>query len=251
MDSVQWPTEMPDRSGRFLGYSTVPARGIVVSREDLEQWSAYDAMVRTRSRRSGEPVFIGGAPAKARWNTEFQREKRAWQVGPGPSVVGGAGFFGVDHRLSYAQVLHFPTDPAVVLRMIRAAAAPAGAAPITVVASLLSGTPLLRSARAAMIRAAEELPGIRYLGPSRDPLGRSGVAIGWIGTEPRQHSGSLAHPHQDDLQPCNRRGARRANEHAHQHAHLPTQYGHPAELAAFVSSRVVSVSSMPVPGRSH
>ena len=34
------------------------------------------------------------------------------------------------------------------------------------------------------IRAAEELSGVRYLGPARDPLGRRGVALGFTSVEP-------------------------------------------------------------------
>jgi hypothetical protein len=184
VESIQWPTDTPVNGGGFIGNSAIPARGLVQYRRDLESWNGYDGMVRTRARPDGPPRFIGGAQDRAEWNAEFQAHKRAWLAGFGPVLVGGTGFDLVDRRLTYAQLLRFPTNPAAVLRIIRAAATPAGADPITVVFALLGGTPLLSSAREAVIRAAEELPGVRYLGPARDPLGRSGVAIGWSATQP-------------------------------------------------------------------
>jgi hypothetical protein len=184
VETIPWPTDTPDGSGGFLGNSTMPARGLVQYRRDLEAWDGYDGAIRTRARSAGSPRFIGSTQDRAKWNSQFQANKRAWLAGLGPPLVGGGGYDLVDRRLTYAQVLRFPTDPAVVLQMIRAAAKPAGADPITVVYALLGGTPLLSSARQAVIRAAEELPGVRYLGPATDPLGRRGIALGWTGTRP-------------------------------------------------------------------
>lgn len=53
---------------------------------------------------------------------------------------------------------------------------------LAVAADLLGDAPLLPSARAAVFRAIATLPGLRYLGPAHDPIGRPGLAVAITGS---------------------------------------------------------------------
>ena len=46
--------------------------------------------------------------------------------------------------------------------------------------SLLVGGPLPPKLSAALYRVIADLPGMRLIGPTRDPLGRPGVAVGYF-----------------------------------------------------------------------
>lgn len=68
------------------------------------------------------------------------------------------------------------------MRLVRAAERP-GSDMFDAFAGLLS-EPLRAPARAAVFRAIAKLPGVRYLGHIREPLGRPGVAVGIVQTAP-------------------------------------------------------------------
>ncbi len=75
----------------------------------------------------------------------------------------------------------FPTDPSGVLRALQADL-PKGVrmdsfVALAQLAAILAAEPLSGASRAAAFRAVEQLPGLRYVGSARDPLGRTGVAV--------------------------------------------------------------------------
>ncbi len=181
VDTIEWPGLEPAAGGGFIG-SQRPTRGLVQYREHLGQWFAYDGAIRTAFHPASAPQFIGSTIAHSAWNIDFRAHRQAWLTGLGSGpFVGGQGFFFGPRRVSYRNLLNLPTDPGLLVRAIRGAAAPAGADPITVVAGLLT-EPLPAAERAAVIRAAELLPGVRYLPSVHDPLGRPGAALATEGT---------------------------------------------------------------------
>ena len=87
----------------------------------------------------------------------------------------------------YQQLIHLPTDPAKLRRWIeRKAVNPhSTCAPVvsdcntfSFVESLLVAGPLPPKVSAALYRVIASLPGMRLIGPTHDPLGRPGVAVG-------------------------------------------------------------------------
>jgi hypothetical protein len=89
----------------------------------------------------------------------------------------------------YQQLIHLPTDPAKLRRWIERHAINPGStcAPgvsncqiFSFVESLLTGGPLPPKLSSALYRVIADLPGMRLIGATRDPLGRVGVAVGYF-----------------------------------------------------------------------
>lgn len=88
--------------------------------------------------------------------------------------------------LDYQQLIRLPTDPALLLRYIEQNAIGGGRrfSDIFSYAEALlggggnGGAPLPPKVSAAMYRVVARLPHMRLIGPTRDPLGRPGIAIG-------------------------------------------------------------------------
>jgi hypothetical protein len=83
--------------------------------------------------------------------------------------------------LDYQQLIHLPTDPSKLQRYIEQHAT--GGGPrfsdiFSYAEGYLRGAPLPPKVSAAMYRVIAHLPGMRLIGPTRDPLGRPGVAVG-------------------------------------------------------------------------
>lgn len=151
------------------------SRAIAEERFRSENWTFYDGNGRGRSSQVGRPRFFGSAAERARW-IAAGATPRVIVTNGGSVTMGANGFTVGTKNLTYQQVLHFPTDPTAVLKFL-AAAEPAGSDALDSSTSLLTQVPLLPAARAAVFRALAKIPGVRYLGPARDPLGRTGVAI--------------------------------------------------------------------------
>lgn len=84
-------------------------------------------------------------------------------------------------QLDYQQVIHLPTDPSRLERYIEQHATGGGPRFSDILSyadNLLTGMPLPPKLSAAMYRVIARLPGMRLIGPTHDPLGRPGVAIG-------------------------------------------------------------------------
>jgi hypothetical protein len=174
MDMIASPWQ-PVTPGQLPPTFVVPSsRAVVESESRSESWTFVDGDGRGRSRQVGRPRFFGSAAERALWLAKGSHSTVV--QANGSSVTMSNGFTVGTKTLSYQQVLHFPTDPSAVLRFL-AAAEPAGSDALDSITSLLVQVPLLPAARAAVFRALEKIPGVRYLGSTRDPLGRPGVAI--------------------------------------------------------------------------
>jgi hypothetical protein len=89
----------------------------------------------------------------------------------------------------YEQLVRLPTDPGKLRRWIERRAINPGSTcasgvsdcnTFSFVESLLVGGPLPPKLSAAVYRVVADLPGMRLIGPTRDPLGRPGVAVGYF-----------------------------------------------------------------------
>jgi hypothetical protein len=174
LDMIASPWEPPAR-GQLPATTILPtSSAIAESRSLSEQWTFYDGNGRGRSRQVGEPQFYGSAAERKQWLATGAQPRVI--LANGYTVMISNGFSVGTKTLSYQQVLHFPTSPTAVLKFL-ASAEPAGSDALDSITSLLTYVPLRPAARAAAFRALEQIPGVRYLGPARDPLGRVGVAI--------------------------------------------------------------------------
>jgi hypothetical protein len=174
LDMIASPWE-PVTAGQLPPTTVLPSsRAVAESWSRSENWTFYNGDGRGRSRQVGRPQFFGSATERARW-LAAGGTPRVIQANGG-SVTISNGFTVGTKTLNYQQVLHFPTDPTAVLKFL-AAAEPAESDALDSITSLLTQVPLLPAARAAVFRALARVPGVRYLGAARDPLGRVGVAV--------------------------------------------------------------------------
>jgi hypothetical protein len=174
LDMIASPWEPPAR-GQLPPSTILPtSTAIAESKSRSEQWTFYDGNGRGRSRQVGQPQFYGNAAERQQW-LATGAQPRVIEAN-GSAVTISNGFTVGTKTLSYQQVLHFPTSPSAVLKFL-ASAEPIGSDALDSITSLLTQVPLGPGARAAVFRALEQIPGVRYLGPARDPLGRAGVAI--------------------------------------------------------------------------
>jgi hypothetical protein len=165
----------PVTPGQLPPTSVVPSsHAVAESQSRSETWTFYDGNGRSRGGHVGRARFFGSAAERARWIAAGANPRA---IGAnGGSVTISNGFSVGTKNLTYQQVLRFPTDPTAVLRFL-VAAEPAGSDAIDSITNLLTQVPLLPAARAAVFRAIARIPGVRYLGSTRDPLGRAGVAV--------------------------------------------------------------------------
>jgi hypothetical protein len=83
--------------------------------------------------------------------------------------------------VDYQQLIHLPTDPGRLQSWIERNATGGGPRFSDIFGfaeSLLVGAPLPPTVGAAKYRVIARLPGMRLIGPTRDPLSRPGVAVG-------------------------------------------------------------------------
>ena len=174
IDMIASPWE-PLSRGQVPPITIVPtSTAIAESRSISENWTFYNGNARGRTRQVGRPQFYGSAAERKVWLATGAHPRVT--EGKSSAVIISNGFSVGTKTLSYQQVLHFPTDPTAVLNFL-AKADPAGSDALDSITSLLTQVPLRPAARAAVFRALEQIPGVRYLGAARDPLGRAGVAI--------------------------------------------------------------------------
>jgi hypothetical protein len=150
-------------------------------------WLAADGAGRIVQRPgvvSGGDVLLFHQPASA-----VRAEQRRQRLGPHLRVMayGQRYFWGPGP--AYPQLIRLPTNPSKLRRWIeRQAVNPhstcaANAAECNTfgfVEGLLSGGPLPPKLSAALYRIIADLPGMRLIGPTHDPLGRPGVAVGYF-----------------------------------------------------------------------
>jgi hypothetical protein len=149
-----------------------------------EEWVSADGTRRARIAAAG-PVRFPSARDRARWEA----------AGRPPFASGGLQdyrfetprkrpFHLADSDMTYADLLALPRDAESLYARIRAGAVECECGPsvdhetFTIVADTLHTTPLPDDLRAAFLRAAALIPGIRLVAHERDAAGRPGIAVG-------------------------------------------------------------------------
>jgi hypothetical protein len=94
--------------------------------------------------------------------------------------------WGAETPLDYRQLLHLPTDPRRLRRWIEREARHGGSTTrssriYSTAEALVTRSPLPPPLSAALYRVIARLPEMRVIGPTRDPLGRRGVAVAFLG----------------------------------------------------------------------
>ena len=93
--------------------------------------------------------------------------------------------WGAATPLTYQQLIHLPTDPVKLTRWIERQARLIGGSHdgriFSIAQALASEAPLPPKLSAALYRVIGRLPEMRVIGETRDPLGRPGVAVGFLG----------------------------------------------------------------------
>jgi hypothetical protein len=96
-------------------------------------------------------------------------------------------YWGAGTPVTYQQLLHVPTDPVGLRRWIERQVKPGGSAAArngrvySAVEALVSRSPLPPRLSAGLYRVIARLPEMRVIGQTRDPLGRPGVAVAFLG----------------------------------------------------------------------
>lgn len=133
---------------------------------------------------SGGDVLLFHQPRRA-----ILAEQRRQQLGSHLRVMAYSQHYYWGAGPDYQQLIHLPTDPAKLRRWIERNAINPGStcAPgvsdchiFSYVEALVVGGPLPPKLSAALYRVIATLPGMRLIGPTRDPLGRPGVAVGYF-----------------------------------------------------------------------
>lgn len=150
-------------------------------------WLAANGAARIVQRPgvvSGGDVLLFHQPRRA-----ILAEQRRQRVGSHLRVMAYGQRYYWGAGPDYAQLVRLPTDPGKLRRWIERHAINPGStcAPgisdchtFNFVESLLVGGPLPPQLSAALYRVIAGLPGMRLIGPTRDPLGRPGVAVGFF-----------------------------------------------------------------------
>jgi hypothetical protein len=162
-----------------------PASGDANSIEQV--WLAADGAARIVQQPgvvSGGDVLLFHQPPST-----VLAEKRRQRLGShlGVMAYGQPYYWGAGP--TYQQLIHLPTDPAKLRRWIeRKAVNPHSTCSpgvsdcntFSFVEALLVAGPLPPKVSAALYRVIASLPGMRLIGPTHDPLGRPGVAVGYF-----------------------------------------------------------------------
>jgi hypothetical protein len=150
-------------------------------------WLAADGAARIVQRPgvvSGGDVLLFHQPP-----SEVLAEKRRQRLGTHLRVMAYGQRYQWGAGPDYQQLIQLPTNPAKLRRWIERRAVNPGStcAPgvsdcntFSFVESLLVGGPLPPEVSAALYRIIASLPGMRLIGQTRDPLGRRGVAVGYV-----------------------------------------------------------------------
>jgi hypothetical protein len=185
---------VPDTALPFLFMKT-RATYVDTSEANGQAWSDY------RSEIDEEWIAADGSGRLRRIEAPIRfvspRDREAWEAadkidflahGFGEHVEERdlpAGHFD-DELPGGGSISDLPTDPGDLARWLTQRAedpAPGGAYPISVktlalVAEILQNPLATPELRAALYEAEEQIPGVEYLGPATDEIGRRGVAVG-------------------------------------------------------------------------
>ena len=149
-----------------------------------EEWVSADGTRRARIVPAG-PVRFPSPRDRARWETagspSFESDGVEDYWFPTPRK---RPFYLADRSMTYAGMLALPRDAEALYGRLRAGAVECECGPnadhetFTIVADTLHTTPLPNDLRAAFLRAAALIPGIKFVSDERDAAGRRGIAVG-------------------------------------------------------------------------
>jgi len=176
----------PLRPGQYLYFREIGGNpghnGPASARPTSIQYTWIGANGFARLVQTGPDTVIAGGDVLIFHATpeQLQAERQRQRHGAHLRILAYSQKYAVP-ELDYQQVIHLPTDPSKLERYIEQHATGGGArfSPTFGYAeSLLTGMPLPPKISAAMYRVIARLPGMRLIGPTHDPLGRPGVAVG-------------------------------------------------------------------------
>jgi hypothetical protein len=172
------PWQPPSNVNGHLPPSTVvntATHAAVVERALFRDYFLQNGDGRGDGHVLGKPRFIGSASERRVWKADGGRPDLVLATGVSETI--GKGFQIGNRTFSYAQLLHFPTDPAGILRIFPPTKTHPVQNQVDEIGSAFQFTPLPPAARAALVNTLADLPGVEHLGTVRDPLGRSGIAF--------------------------------------------------------------------------
>jgi hypothetical protein len=163
---------------RSLSVATTVAGGeawSVYESELREEWSSPDGSGRVRTAKEA-PAFVGPG------------DRHAWEAAGSPNFL-AHGFAGSSTERDvpvsgFPSAADLPTDPDLLARRLRDEAeegqgsAPVAARMLELIAEDLRNPAVDPEQRAALYEAAQQVPGLEYLGQTSDPEGRPGKAVG-------------------------------------------------------------------------
>ena len=184
-----WHQLRPGEWLYFRYYQGIPDRnGPAPTRPNgiEDAWIAGNGAARLVQRGfgpvGGQVLLFGATTRDAIAEQQIQRR------GPHLKVMayGQPYSWGGPTPLDYKQLIHLPTDPRKLERWIEQQAPFVGGPArdgriFSVAEALISQAPLPPQLSAALYRVIARLPEMRVIGPTRDPLGRPGIAVGFLG----------------------------------------------------------------------
>jgi hypothetical protein len=173
-------------------YWYVEQRGHTLNTSAVSDDNSYSALMTTVHKLW---VGLDGSGRIVRTDEDPQfvtpADRERWIAGGSQPLTGG----GIDEQepagelsfafgsrsLTYDELRALPSDPAELGPMVQTAAVANTWSPaweqLDLIAELLRGAPLTPAQSAALYDVASTLPGIELVGPARDSLGRTGVAV--------------------------------------------------------------------------
>lgn len=147
----------------------------VYERELREEWASPDGSGHVRTEKQ-PPAFVGPG------------DRAAWEAAGSPNFL-AHGFAGSSTEKDvpaggFTGTADLPADPDLLAQRLHREAeeghgsAPMGARMLELIAEDLRNPAVDPEQRAALYEAAQEVPGIEYLGKTSDPEGRPGEAVG-------------------------------------------------------------------------
>ncbi len=191
--AISRQTWHPLKPGQWLSFRQLESNpgndGLASARANSvsQTWLAANGAARIVQRPgvgSGGDVLLVHQPRGA-----ILSEQQRQRVGSHLSVMSSGQRYYWAPGADYTQLVRLPTDPSKLRRWIERQAINPGSTCATgvldcqtfsFVEALVAGGPLPPKLSAALYRVIADLPGMRLIGPTRDPLGRPGVAVGYF-----------------------------------------------------------------------
>lgn len=165
-----WPPVTPQLPGQPFRKQGAP-RAVIQNTSRVESW-VYDGGKTTVSHVAIPTRYYGNRRDRA--HLLAMRQLRVGDRDSGGSDI-QPGYSIAETSLSYQQVQDFPADPDHIVKFLQRARVPVE---LPWLVTLLEQIPFKATVREAVLRTAAQLPNVHNLGKVRDPLGRTGTALG-------------------------------------------------------------------------